>query len=114
MRYQVSKVVRFIDGDTFKAKLCGYDEVLSIRVYGIDCPELKGQCNYERQLAATAAAFTKQVLQSAEVIVVSVQDVDVYDRVVCHVFCDGKSLRKLLINRGLARVYEGFKRNWCR
>ena len=116
MKCLVSEITSFIDGDSFEATVIWnsviYDPI-AIRVYGIDCPEMRGKCQYERDLAIQAAKFTKQALETADSIRLSVVDVDYFDRALCHVVYDGVSLRKALINNGLAKAYEGRKRQWC-
>ena len=110
----VNRIIRAIDGDSFEAEIIqgGKTYEIGIRVHGIDCPEMRGQCDYERKLARKAADFTADMLK-AELIELNVIDVDAYDRLLCDVICDGESLASALINAGLAKTYEGSKRNWC-
>ena len=52
---EVSNVVRVYDGDTFYVDIDAYPEIsgkgVGIRPYGIDTPEILGQCARERELA---------------------------------------------------------------
>ena len=112
----VTRVTNAIDGDSFEADVIQNDETykdVGIRVHGIDCPEMRGKCDYERKLARKAAKFTADMLEKSEVIGLNVVDVDAYDRLLCDVICDGESLASALIDAGLAKSYEGSKRNWC-
>lgn len=74
---------------------------------------MRGKCQYEIKLAHKAARFTRILLERAELIELNILDIDFYGRVLCDVYCDGESLASSLINAGLAKSYEGSKRNWC-
>ena len=51
----VLEVTSIYDGDTFRANIEGYPAIIgehmSIRINGIDTPELRGKCDKEKQLA---------------------------------------------------------------
>jgi len=53
-----SEVTSIYDGDTFKATIHGWHalicERISIRVNGVDTPEMRGKCDQEKQLARKA------------------------------------------------------------
>lgn len=115
------KVTRVIDGDTvaFEAPFlpAPLKQELSIRVYGVDTPEksFRGKCDKEKQMGEAASAFTKKMLKGAKTVKVSIIDWDKYGgRVLGDVIIDGKSLRKMLIEKGYAREYYGDKKeSWC-
>lgn len=95
------EVVSVVDGDTLKVLRAG--EQVRIRLAGIDCPELKGQ-----DFGHAAKTF---VLEQAARKTVRVQQVDTdrYGRVVAEVFLpDGRSLNRLLIEKGLAWWYRAY------
>lgn len=109
-------ISRHIDGDSFEAIIVceGYKEVThSIRIKGIDCPEIFGKCKHEKRMARKAASFTKKTLLNAELVQVEIFELDFYKRILARVICDGVDLGQLLIDKGLARKYEGSKKSWC-
>jgi endonuclease YncB( thermonuclease family) len=103
-----AKLVSVYDGDTFKVtipklhKLFG--EKLSIRVKGVDTPELRGS-EYEKAMGKKAKAFTKSFLESAKRIDLKNCVRGKYFRIVCDVYADGKNLTKELIKNDLGIVY---------
>jgi micrococcal nuclease len=115
------EVTRVIDGDTvaFSAPFLPepLKKELSIRVFGVDTPEKswRGQCDQERKLGEIASQFTKKALKEADKIQVAIMDWDKYGgRVLGDILLDGKSLRKMLIEKGYARPYFGEKKtSWC-
>lgn len=115
------RVTRVIDGDTvaFEAPFlpAPLKQELSIRVYGVDTPEKswRGQCDKERAMGEEASKFTKSMLNNAKEIKIVLMDWDKYGgRVLGDILIDGKSLRKLLIEKGYARPYFGEKKeSWC-
>ena len=118
---RVAKVISVYDGDTFKVDLecdCEMDIVcknISIRVLGIDAPEIRGGgCEKEKQLATKARDFAKAFLSQGEV---RLQNIDrgKYFRILADVFVNGKSLSKELVKRELAVPYDGGTKikDWC-
>ena len=94
---------------------------LRIRVSNINAPEtLKPQCAREGELAAKAAAYTKELL-SAPGTVIEITNLQGYDdkgRYLATVRVNGEDLGGLLVAAGLARAwtknYEGqTKMYWC-
>ena len=117
---RVAKVISVYDGDTFKVDLdcdCEMDIVcknISIRVLGIDAPEVRGGCEKEKQVAKKARDFAKAFLSQGEVRLKNI-DRGKYFRIVADVFVNGKSLSKELMKRELAVPYDGGTKtkDWC-
>jgi len=115
------RVTRVLDGDTieFDAPFLPVElkQVLKLRIIEVDTPE-KGslaKCQAEADKALRATNFTKRMVGTAtrhEVILVSW---DKYGgRVLGDLILDGKSLKKMLIESGHARPYNGGKKaSWC-
>lgn len=107
------------DGDTLYIvvpDLPGPLRRMSVRVLGIDTPELRGSCDTEKRRAADARAFLKQVFAGATQIRINVLKWDKYGgRIDAHVSTpDGRDLAAVLVAAGLARPYDGGKRQgWC-
>ncbi len=104
------KLGRVIDGDTFKVYLaCSYKlfcSSVSVRVRGIDTPELRSKDEAVKQKAREARAFTKAFLESGKIRLKDCTK-DKYFRLLCDVTVDGKNLASALLEAGLAKEYEG-------
>lgn len=119
--YQPAKVIRMIDGDTIVIEAPWVPDPMkkqiSIRVTGVDTPEKgsRAQCPREAQLAEQASAHTKALLARARAVEVEFTDWDKYGgRVLGRVRIDGVDLTDSLIRAGLARAYQGEKKqSWC-
>jgi endonuclease YncB( thermonuclease family) len=64
-----ARIVHCHDGDTCTIIIPSLPDLfgdrLSIRIVGIDTPEMKGKCDHERMLALQAKAFLVKHLQQA-------------------------------------------------
>lgn len=112
----VDKVISVYDGDTFRVTIAGYPaligENIPIRVNRIDTPEIRGKCDYERQLAIEAREFTKSFLTGGVIELRSIRR-GKYFRIAADVY--GKGLGDSLIKANLAYKYnKKSKRNWCK
>ena len=87
---------------------------MSIRISGIDTPELRGECDKEKQLARLAKQFTVERLRAARSIVLKNIKRGKYFRLVADVYVDGVNLGEQLIKQGHAVRYKGkTKKTWC-
>lgn len=104
------KVVSVYDGDTFKINLNCKEDVfcknISVRVKGIDCPEMKGKTPKEKELAKQAKQFTLDFLTSGGVDLENCSR-DKYFRLNCDVRKNGADLAQSLLETGLAYPYDG-------
>jgi endonuclease YncB( thermonuclease family) len=93
----------------------GQEVETAVRLAGINAPELRGDCDAERQLAQQARAYLTTLLTGGAV---SLRDI-AYDkyggRVVAQVIdAAGRDLGAALVTAGYARPYDGGKRAaWC-
>ena len=92
------------DGDTFRA---------TFRIANIDTPEIKGECDAERELAQRAKVFTERFLAQGN-IVIRQSGIDRYGRVLAVVSREGHDLGEALIAEGLARPWKGKREQWCK
>ncbi len=81
----------------------------SIRIDGIDCPEIRSKNQAEKELAKKAKEFTETFCLGKHAILYSVKR-EKFGRVLGKIFVDDKSLGDELIKQGLARKYDGGKR----
>jgi endonuclease YncB( thermonuclease family) len=114
----VSEVTSIYDADTFRGNIAGYPDIIgkhvSIRVKGIDAPEIRGKCAAEIKAARIAKQFTVDHLRSGSKIELKNTERGKYFRILADVFIDGRELSKLLIESGNAREYHGGTRgSWC-
>ena len=114
----VSKVISVYDGDTFRVDINSLHPIVGknipIRVNGVDTPEIRGKCQYEKNLALEARDFVRAKLGNAEEIKLINLQRGKYFRVVANVVVDGVSLEQELLDNKLAYRYDGGKKlNWC-
>lgn len=105
------QIVEVYDGDTFKIDLPSqhplFGDDISIRVFGIDTPELKGSSDKVKALAYKAKNRTRELLSDAKTIELKNPQRGKYFRVVAEVWIDGESFAEKLKGEGLAKDYDG-------
>ena len=106
------------DGDTCRFTIPNIHPIfgkrLSVRLRGVDTPELRGHCQEEKLKAQAALHFVTQALSEAEAITLGSVARGKYFRMIADVIYDGKSLSAELLDAGLARPYTGGTRGgWC-
>jgi endonuclease YncB( thermonuclease family) len=105
------------DGDTFRGTIKGWPPIIGehigIRIFGIDCPELKDKKPEIKEKARQAKQFTVDHLRKAKVIELKNLRRDKYFRILADVYVDGKNLGHELIKQGHAKTYDGgTKEQW--
>lgn len=114
-----SAIASIYDGDTFHAYIQGItprgERSTRIRIRHLDTPEIKGKCPAEIKGALAARAKARQWLMQASTIQLSHLGYDRYGRLLATVTLNGQqSYANKMIQQGLARPYEGKKRQgWC-
>jgi endonuclease YncB( thermonuclease family) len=105
------QVVDVYDGDTFKIDLPSmhplFGDDLSIRLFGVDAPEMRGTTDEVKALAMQAQQLTEKALQGAGKIELRNPQRGKYFRIICEVWIDGESLAEMLKAKGLAKDYDG-------
>lgn len=114
------KYVDNYDADTVKFNIHDVHwlmgKKISVRVLGVDTPEIKGQAPCEKEKALAAKAKVKELLTGAKRIDIVKIGRDKYFRILGDIMIDGKSLSELLIAEKLAYPYFGdtkLKVDWC-
>ena len=110
-------IVSIYDGDTLKVNLQGSPQILShnlsIRVMGVDTPEIRGNCPEEKALAIKAREHTKRFLSAGPIELREVRR-GKYFRLLAEVYVGDISLADSLVAAGLGRKYElGPRNSWC-
>jgi len=114
----VLEVTSIYDGDTFRANIKGFPAVIgehmSIRINGVDTPELRGKCDKEKQLERKAKQFAVERLTGSKTIILKNIKRGKYFRLIADVYIDSVNLGEQLIKQGHAVKYTGkTKQTWC-
>lgn len=93
-----------------------FGDHIAVRLLGIDTPEIKGQCEREKQLARQARDLARSILSNAkQVHLVQASRGDKYFRLLGRLVADGKDVGQSLVKLGLAEAYNGGTKSarWC-
>jgi endonuclease YncB( thermonuclease family) len=108
------------DGDTLEVLAAVWpDQIIrvSVRVDGVDTPEIRGHCEAETRRAIQARDRVRALVAGAgqQVRLGNVRRGKYAGRVVAQVtMADGRDLGRVLLSEGLARPYGGGRRTpWC-
>ncbi len=118
--YEGAIYIRNYDGDTITFNLPSLHpiigEKISIRVNGIDTPEIRGKCKKETYDAKQAKKMVEDILKDAERITLKNMERGKYFRIMADVIVDGEDLGEVLVEAGMAVRYDGGKKThkWCR
>lgn len=114
------KFVKNYDADTITVDIPGVHPLIgdniSVRVMGIDAPEIKGHLPCEKEASRNAKRLVENILSNAKRIDLVNVEKDKYFRILADVKVDGRSLKDILLKNELAYAYYGGKkekRNWC-
>lgn len=110
-------VIRTIDGDTFLARVHQRDGrvlVASVRLRGIDAPEMKASCQDELDKAQAASDALRDLLGQGGVTIYNLGP-DKYGRVLANVATRRTAdVSAALLAGGYARSYSGgHRQGWC-
>lgn len=119
--FRCVQYVHNYDGDTFTVNIPQIHPLLgdqiTVRVRGIDSPEMTASRRCEREKAEKAQKLVQSLLSHARVIEINNLGRDKYFRILADAYVDGKSVGETLLRKGLAVPYDGGTRpdvNWCR
>ena len=96
-----------VDGDTLKI------DGQRLRIMNIAAAELNGECRYERELAAKAKARVIELNDEHVFESVYSGHEDRYRRPRVLGNVEGKDLREMLIEEGVAQPWTGRQPDWC-
>ena len=105
------RVVKVYDGDTITiaAKLPYKNSPIyrfSVRLNGIDTPEIKGKDDDEKQCAVLARDALKECILGKKIELRNVQT-EKYGRILAEVYCDNINLNEWMIQQRFAVKYDG-------
>ena len=104
-------VVKVYDGDTITiiSKLPYKDSALykfSVRLNGIDCPEIKGETLKEKQCAQLARDELSKLILNKHVVLKDLKT-EKYGRILAEVYLDDLHLNQYMLDMNLAVKYDG-------
>lgn len=117
-RWLVLRAPIAYDGDTIyvtAANVAPELAEMSVRIRGIDTPEIRGDCPAEKAMALEARDYVRNLLSNGYPVEFTGLAWDKYGgRILATVDVNGHDLGSMLIAEGLARPYDGGKRqSWC-
>lgn len=117
-----AKVIKVYDGDTFQIAAFHRGKLIrfTVRLYGVDTPEMDSKDERLHAKAAAAAEFTRTCLLDKIVDIQVITNTRVYDRssrgrivkgkygrLLANVYINGRSLTETLINHDFGIAYFG-------
>ncbi|WP_223290417.1 thermonuclease family protein [Nitratidesulfovibrio sp. SRB-5] len=109
-------VLRVPDGDTLVVDIPGYPPVagraISVRIAGCDTPEKRDPRAELRELSRRARELTLHMAAPGSTVTLRNLRRDKYFRLLADVEADGGDIASALIERGLAKPYEGGRKEW--
>src|SRR6056297_1082094 len=109
--FRCVRYMKNYDGDTITFDLPNvhslFGKKVSVRVNGVDTPEVRTKSQCEKDMARTARRLVKNILSRAKRIDLKNVQRGKYFRIVADVYADGKSLKDYLLKNKLARAYDG-------
>ncbi|MEM9733150.1 MAG: thermonuclease family protein [Pseudomonadota bacterium] len=112
-----AQVVRVRDGDSIDVIAHvwpGTQMRVSVRLAGIDAPELRARCEAEKRLAVAARDRLSDLVRSGPVHLKQVRGGKYFGRILARVSAGGTDVQKIMLNENLARPYGGRQRKgWC-
>ncbi len=109
-----ARVLRVIDGDTFiaEAKVWpGHSVKVSVRIRGIDAPEIRSRCPEEKAAAGRARDLLTMLVASGTVKLFNIGGGKYHGRVLADVVAeDGEELAPVLLGHDVVRPYAGGRR----
>ena len=107
-------VLRVIDGDTFVAEARiwpGQSVRVSVRIRGIDAPEMRSRCAVEKDAAIQARDALEKLVGEGSVRLFNIGGGKYYGRVLADVAnADGREIAPVLLGRDMVRAYDGGRR----
>ena len=106
------------DGDTISVEADLWPDLTwtgSVRVLGIDTPEIQGECDREKRWAVASRNYVRNLLIDETIILTGIENDKYGSRVLAEVRLeDGRLLSNLMLEGNYGRAYDGGERgDWC-
>ncbi|TXJ31141.1 thermonuclease family protein [Brachyspira aalborgi] len=109
-------IIKVRDGDTFIIDIPNIPDVfgknIAVRIRGIDTPELNDSREEIRKISIQAKEELERLLLNAKEITLYNLGRDKYFRLLASVKVDNVDVSEYLIKKGLAKKYNGGKKEW--
>lgn len=109
-------IIKVRDGDTFMIDIPNIPDVfgknIAVRIRGIDTPELNDSREEIRKISIQAKEELEKLLLNAKEITLYNLGRDKYFRLLASVKVDNVDVSEYLIKKGLAKKYNGGKKEW--
>ena len=109
-------IIKVRDGDTFMIDIPNIPDVfgknIAVRIRGIDTPELNDKREDIRKISIQARDELERLLLNAKKITLYNLGRDKYFRLLASVKADNIDVSEYLIKKGLAKKYNGGKKEW--
>ena len=106
-------ILMVTDGDTIKM-ICKDAGVQNARILGYDTPEKNARCMGEYVKSIQATWALRMALWRSQKIEIDLTEKDKYGRELINLIVDDKRVGFEIIEKGLARKYNGGRRqSWC-
>lgn len=119
--FRCVKVLKNYDGDTLTVNIPDVPALIgkniSVRVFGIDTPEVKTKDQCEKEAGRVARNLVTATLKNAKNVELHNVQRDKYFRILADVIVDGRSLKDILLANKLAYAYDGGTKkhlDWCK
>ena len=114
----VAIVTDAYDGDTLNVEANIWPDLAwigSVRVLGVDTPEIAGECDREKRWAIASRNYVRNLFIDETVYLTGIENDRYGGRVLANLYLeDGRSLADLLIEGNYGRAYDGGERgDWC-
>ena len=109
-------IIKVRDGDTFMIDIPNIPDVfgknIAVRIRGIDTPELNDSREEIRKISIQAKEELEKLLLNGKKITLYNLGRDKYFRLLASVKVDNIDVSEYLIKKGLAKKYNGGKKEW--
>lgn len=109
-------IIKVRDGDTFMINIPNIPDVfgknIAVRIRGIDTPELNDSREEIRKISIKAKEELEKLLLNGKKITLYNLGRDKYFRLLASVKVDNIDVSEYLIKKGLAKKYNGGKKEW--
>lgn len=109
-------IIKVRDGDTFMIDIPNIPDVfgknIAVRIRGIDTPELNDSREEIRKISIQVKEELEKLLLNAKNITLYNLGRDKYFRLLASVKVDNVDVSEYLIKKGLAKKYNGGKKEW--
>ena len=116
-----AKVIKVYDGDTVTIAVIENNKIVkyNVRLYGVDCEELKGGTDETKCKARLAKVYMENLLldKMVKIYVMNGRDIagekikEKYGRLLSEIYINGENVSDLLLSTGLAKKYYGGAKN---